>query len=789
MARLIVYALAFLAATALPAQPTVPNRPPAAGEIGYLPVAGSTAQMNPPSLVWLHEPDAAKYSVEISRSSNFDKAISVSGLQFNCYTHNEALAPGSWWWRYRYTDARGQQSGWSAARQFQVGPQSIVFPLPSKAERVERIPKGHPRLFVRPETLRVLREAATNGCAKEFSALRAEADKLVGADLVKEPAEPGTASVKTNKLLLQNWWANRVQTLQACTEAETVAFVYLISGEKKYGGEARRRLLDLARWDSSKETSFRRNCEAAKPLLHRIARVYDWCYPELSAEDRKLVQAAVKQRIHDAWVSGEVREGTGHINSPHNSHGNRTFHKIGESGIVFLGEFPEAEMWLDYALNKFYACYPVWSDSEGGWHEGLAYWAGYMGKVVWWLDAMDVALGIDGFKKPFFAHVDDFGMYMAPPGSPNMGFGDLSFRAQCGSWGFFVDYFNRQAAQHKMPNAPYWRWWSEAWKMRDAEGVLGFLYRARMPDLPAGKPPTDLPKSKIFEGTGIASLHTTLENSKDDVHFLFKSSPFGGASHGFNAQNGFQLNAYGDCLLPACTYRDYFGTAFHYGWVHQTISQNAVLVNGKGQLVHSQKAKGGIVESHLEDRWSCVAGDAAPAYEGRLTRAIRRVVFLNESGATVIFDELAAPEPASYQFMLHGLSPFSVDPEGQRLSLQQPNAGLTVLYLAPEPLKLKEWDGFKPAPMRGDFPNQWHVEASTPGKTGEIAVITVLLPHKGTRAQTVGAVRLENSAALGVELVIDGIKTTVAVRKTGSSGAWELNGLRSEGPAAVRFGS
>jgi hypothetical protein len=115
-----------------------------------------------------------------------------------------------------------------------------------------------------------------------------------------------------------------LQTLAACGDAETVAFVYLITGEKKYGENARKRILDLASWDPDGETNFRRNCEAAKPLLHRLARAYDWAYDALSAEDRQRVRTAAKRRIDDAWVSSEVGRGVGHINQPYNSHGNRT---------------------------------------------------------------------------------------------------------------------------------------------------------------------------------------------------------------------------------------------------------------------------------------------------------------------------------------------------------------------------------------------------------------------------------------------------------------------------------
>jgi hypothetical protein len=95
-------------------------------------------------------------------------------------------------------------------------------------------------------------------------------------------------------------------------------------------------------------------------------------------------------------------------------------------------------------------------------------------------------------------------------------------------------------------HAGYWRWWTEQWGMKGEGGILGFLYAANLPPLPAAQPPADLPPSKVFRGIGVASLHTTLLDSRDDVHFLFKSSPFGTQSHGHNPHNTFQLNAYGD---------------------------------------------------------------------------------------------------------------------------------------------------------------------------------------------------------------------------------------------------
>ena len=253
--------------------------------------------------------------------------------------------------------------------------------------------------------------------------------------------------------------------------------------------------------------------------------------------------------------------------------------------MAAFDEFPEAERWLDFAVNKFYAAYPVWSDDDGGWHEGLSYWAGYMVKVTWWMDLAQKSLGIDGFKKPFFAHVGDYALYTAPPGSPEMGFGDLSFRPPSSGWSF-VRFFAARTGN------PYWTWWADQWKIAPESGepVLGFLWGAQKSAAP--KPPAALPPSKVFRGIGVAILNTTLIDAADNVQVRFKSSPFGRQSHGHDPHNSFTLNAYGEPLLVNNVYRDLYGSPFHKDWCWSTKAQNALLVDGEGQKAHSRGPDG-----------------------------------------------------------------------------------------------------------------------------------------------------------------------------------------------------
>jgi hypothetical protein len=284
-----------------------------------------------------------------------------------------------------------------------------------------------------------------------------------------------------------------------------------------------------------------------------------------------------------------------------------------------------------------------------------------------------------------------------------------------------------------------------------------------------------LPQSKVFHGIGVASLHTTLLDSRDDVHVVFKSSPFGSQSHGHNPQNSFQLNAYGEALLVANGYRDLHGSKFHYHYVHRTRAHNAVLVDGEGQTPHSAAAKGDIVREQLSPNYDYIAGDATMAYGGRLQKAWRHVVLVKgPQPFAVFYDELVAPQPAKFQFMLHGLKAFAIDASAARIRLDQPNAGVEVSYLSPVPLTFQQTDGFTPPPTR-EFPNHWHVEAATTETRKELGMISVVVPYRAGHAPSWQAKRDDGDRATAVEVLIEGRRHSFRFPLPGTDGRVEVN--------------
>lgn len=740
------YAFVLLFAAAILGQ--TPDREPLPDEWGYRPADGATVPLNPPSLAWVHEPGAAGYLVEWANNPRFENSTSVDRLPWSVYTHHRALAPGRYWWRYRIRTKDGALSPWSRARSFTVPPDATIFPQPTLEELRRRIPAGRPRLFVRAEDLPRLREWARGGGRAAWERLVARAGELASAEPTPEPAVRASASDPATR---QYWWSNRMQTIRALQEAEILSFAWLLTGERKYGEAARRFTLRLAKWDPDGPTSFRLNCEAAKPMLHRLARAYDWAWPLFTDEERTRIRAVLLRRALDAWNSGEVRQGVGHLNQPYSSHGNRTWHKLAENAIATLGETPESDRFLEYAVTKFFAAYPVWSDEDGGWHEGLSYFAGYMSKAAWWLDIAQSALGIDGFKKPFFKNFGEYALYSAPPGSPDLGFGDLAYRPPSAGWAF-MHYFVRRTGN------PHWAWWLEAWKIpADAgEPVLDFLWSSAPPVAP--KPPADQPPSKVFRGIGVAVLNTDLLGAAN-VQIRFKSSPRGTWSHGLEPHNSFTLNAYGVPLLVNCNYRDLYGSPFHRGWVWSTRAHNAVLVDGRGQKPRSADPFGRIVAAELGEGLDYVAGDATPAYEGLVRRARRYVVFVKPD-VIAIADELAADEPRTFQYLLHAQAPFELDEAGGRATLDRGRAGVVVDYVADAPLKIRQWTGYDPEPdyeylkAAGNpaIPPQWHLEAASPAPVRSAFTVILLRVFRDGR-RPAGAPRIErDTASLRVSL-------------------------------------
>ncbi|MHC4819606.1 MAG: DUF4962 domain-containing protein, partial [Planctomycetota bacterium] len=154
-----------------------PARP---GEWGFRPRKEKVSATDPPAFVWRPQKGAVSYDLEIARDDGFDPVVhDARGLELACHVPPRTLGPGAYHWRYRFRTRKGETSPWSRVRSFRIGPDSVAFPMPAREELLARVPRDHPRLFLRPEDLPRLRELARGRLKDRWKAIVARCERLL----------------------------------------------------------------------------------------------------------------------------------------------------------------------------------------------------------------------------------------------------------------------------------------------------------------------------------------------------------------------------------------------------------------------------------------------------------------------------------------------------------------------------------------------------------------------------------------------------------------------------------
>ena len=713
--------------------PAVPlTAPPVVeGEWGYRPADGAVPAMNPPGFTWRPDLEAKSYAVQVAKDAAFRHLVyQKNDCAWSAHCPNAAFAPGAYHWRYTVQYADGKRSAWSESRAFTVEVKAVVAPQPDHRALAQSVVGARPLLFFRAEDLPDLRTMANGPLADRWKDLQRSADEILAnpPDLAEPPMYP-TGMKIDDAGWKEIWWGNRGRVIAVADGAATLAFAYRIGGDEKYALAARDLMLALTKWDPEGATQYEYNDEAAMPFLYYVARAYSWTYPVLSESDRKTIATMMRIRGQQCYKHLQFLP---HLWKPYSSHSNRAWHFLGETALAFYNDIPEAPMWLDYTMTVMYTTYPVWGDDRGGWHEGTGYWASYLERFVWWSTICESAFGVHAFDRPFFQRTGYYGMYCVPPESNTGGFGDMG-----------RDVTARRSAPLLLQLAvgaknPHWYWYAQQEKASFNNDYLGFLYAARAAGMKA-KPPTDLPSSACFDGVGIAALNSDLSDGRKNVQVLFKSSPFGRQSHGYNANNAFILNIGGEEALCPSGKRDVHGSKHHMGWMWTSRSDNAILVNGKGQIKHSPLATGRISAFETSDTVDVVVGEAEKSYDN-LKRWTRRIIFIKPD-IIVIHDVLDAPELSTFQYCLHAPGQFTL---GDGEATWSGKAGaFRAQFVEPTGLVLSQNNQFDPPPAEwADFKlNDWHLTADAQEKTTHREFITVIAAALGKEVPAMPAVR------------------------------------------------
>lgn len=750
-----------------PARPAV-DPPPGLQQKAYSPADGQVVEVTPPPFIWVPAGKGAAYALQVSRSEDFrpEGTRTLSGLRRSALALREAIPPGSWFWRYGVETPSG--TAWGRARPFTVPSSARPLPFPDIEAVARRIPLDRPRLFFPGDRLQAIRDAAGGELEDAVRDLVRSSERHVGEDLVAEPGyQPKEPEARGR------WAVNVMRTTRPPMDAmERCALAYLITGQRRLGLEAKRRLLHFFAWEPEGPTSFFAYDEPPMWMMMRGTRAYDWTRDLFDDEERTLVEANMKARA--LQFLKRLRD-LPFESRPFESHAGRLPGFLGECAISFIHEWPEAREWLEYVLLLYFTSYPAWGGDDGGWQEGPGYWSAYMGFVLHFVAALKTAAGVDLTARPFFRNTPYYALYTATPYHEHSPFGDGQTAKPGRGQGAVVHAFS------SLLRDPHLRWYSQVAGYRPGGDLLGL---ATWDPSIAARPPLDLPGARAFPSVGLVSMHTALGKADEDVSFLLRSSPYGSVSHGHADANAFVVEAFGRGLAIATGYYPWYGSPHHHEWTRATRAVNSVLVDGEGQDRRSWAARGEIVAFRSAGGYDYAEAEAGAAYGGRLTRFRRRVVHVRP-GIFVIHDDIEAPRPSTFQWLLHAYERIAVDGATRTLRIERAPAAMDVRMLAPDDLAFEQTDRYVPEPedTQGGWQNTWHLAAGTVRPEPRARFLAVLLPHRLGQEATLPRVERAGGDAGGVRLTFpDGAEDVVLfLPGAGSRLRVEARGTRKDG--------
>ena len=735
------------------------DKAPKPRQLFYSPEDGSTVKLNPPPFVWVPiEPVSGNfiYILQISKDKEFkSNVISRRGIDISTYALEESLEPGEWYWKYGVEGGNGEwywkfglENGindhdtypallpgkilFSKPRRFIVNTEAKMWIFPGIKYVMKSIPDSRPRLFILKDELGAYRYRAKYGDLKELtSAIAKECDEHIGEALIAEV--PATDSIlkflKTPGIDVGAKYQDETCpfTRYYMNMMEKFGALYLLTGDERYGEEAKRRIIHFFSWDPSGPTSYHANNEAAMWMLYKGVSTYDWTYDLFRPDEREKVEKVMKFRLSSLYDL--LRYTTIYHSYNFQSHSARMCSFLAEGALCFADKWPEAEDWLRYVLTVYWNFYPTWGKDDGAWHEGPGYYDLYGMVGLHFITALKKATGIDLTEKDFFKNTPYYFIYTNPPYSRISPFGDLQHLPPSNTSPEY-ELQNRGELMYNLSslmNNPYARWYADFTGSGPGKNILGILLKN---DRIIAKSPSDLPQARYFPGVGLVSLHTELGNGKNDIHFLFHSDPYGAISHSRPDQNAFTLEAFGEALAIASGYYPWWNSEHNKKWSYATRAANSVTIDGgKGQAFQDAEAYGKIVKFESNDIYDYTLGDASKAYKGLLNKFNRHVVHL-KPGIFVLFDELEAPKPVNFEWWIHSLSEMKIDDNNKMINISQGDARLKVRFLQSGKLNFNQIKGFPDAPPEHGEPDHYHAIATTSSKSTKTTFITLLLPFK-----------------------------------------------------------
>jgi hypothetical protein len=712
--------------------------------IQYGPDAGTEIVENPPRFTWLPVIEAeAEYVLRVSTSKEYPagETRTFAPLPLNFFTPDVTFPPGDYVWSYAVCDpATGAPvTGWSSDRAFTIAPDLPQTPLPARNTRFAKATRAHPRLWMTPDRLETFRKEVQADPERYTWSTFFEKSVLPWMDreIMEEP--PGYPE---HKRVASIWRQTYIECQELIYAIRHLAIGGKVTGDEAMLERAKDWLLAVAAWNPAGTTSRGYTDEWAFRVNLALAWGFDWLHDRLTEEERDKVRTALLARTRET-ADHIIRNANIHL-FPFDSHAVRAVSAVLiPSAIALLDEAEEAEGWLHYATEFLFTVYSPWGDSDGGWAEGPHYWMTGMAYLIDAANLLKGYSGIDLYQRPFFQKTGDMPLYTKAPDTRRATFGDDSTMGDLpavklgynlrqfagvtgkGAYQWYYDEIRRTNPGTEM--AFYnWGWWDFNFDE--------LAYRTDFPIIEAETPEDGM---RWFKGIGWVGIQTAMDDPDNHIQFVMKASPYGSISHSHGDQNAFCLSGFGEDLAIQSGHYVAFNSTMHQNWRRQTLSKNAVLIDGKGQYAGKDKARamqstGRITAAEDRGDHIYIDGDATAAYRTltpEVTLARREVYFVNRE-YFVIVDSIDAETPVSVDWLLHANGPMKLGETTFRYEGERAGFYGQVLWSEAGAGRLEQETGFPdvdPSEIEG-LPVSTALKARFPKATRH-RIATLLVPY------------------------------------------------------------
>jgi Heparinase II/III-like protein len=550
---------------------------------------------------------------------------------------------------------------------------------------------GHPRLYVLDSDLALVKQAmAQDPTVKEwYDQLETEAEKMLS-----EP--PAEYKLVGPRLLGQSRAALR--------RISTLAGLYRLDGDKRKAERARQELLTIAAFKDWHPPHFLDVAE----MSNAAAIGYDWLYDYLSPEDRATIRRAIVENGIKAGLEAYAQNAWW-TRTPFN------WNQVCNGGLTagalaVADEEPELAREL---LEKTSASIPIAMQSyapDGGWAEGPGYWNYATEYNVFFLAAVETALGTDfGLKQsPGFADAGMFRIQTIDPLGLDFNYADAEPHAGIAPEMFWL--------ASEFPRPVYAQ--DERLRATGHANIFHLLWSGKVSGDLAGKSGdygTDLllrqlPRDALYSNVNVAVFRSAWQDPKA-FYLAFKGGD-NKANHSHLDLGTFVLDALGerwaldlgpdDYNLP-----EYFGKLRFTYYRLQTRGHNTLTLDGRSQIPTAQAP---IVAFYSTPERAFAVADLTQGYAPNARWVLRGVAMLNRN-SVLIEDEMALRERAEVAWNFHTRA--EIELHGKTAELELNGQRLEARILSPRGAKFAVIPADPPPPQaqQPDVHNltvRWH---------------------------------------------------------------------------------